>query len=113
MTPADLTEYRETLGFNKLQMAELLGVSGPAISLWESGKNPMPRILVKLVAVLKSLDFMLGRPDKAEGVPRGFCQCGCGQATAVNTRNQTAKGWIRGEHRAFISGHNIKAEKRA
>ena len=38
----------------------------------------------------------------------GLCQCGCGQATAVARCGNSAKGWVKGEHRRFVSGHNSR-----
>lgn len=39
-------------------------------------------------------------------VPYGYCQCGCGQRTAINKHNAVSKGWIKGEPRKYIRGHH-------
>jgi hypothetical protein len=41
-----------------------------------------------------------------ESIPVGLCQCGCGRKTKVNHRTSTHKGWIKGQPRRFITGHN-------
>jgi len=41
-------------------------------------------------------------------IPRGLCQCGCGEKTTVNTRNKTATGEVKGEPRWFIAGHSSR-----
>jgi hypothetical protein len=37
--------------------------------------------------------------------PKGFCGCGCGQATTVARVNHASRGWIKGEPIRFIRGH--------
>ena len=47
------------------------------------------------------------RPDIAPAeVPFGLCHCGCGRKTRISTRNDPTKGWIKGQPRRFLSGHN-------
>lgn len=36
---------------------------------------------------------------------RGLCECGCGQRTAIARWTNTAKGWIRGQPKRFVNGH--------
>lgn len=38
--------------------------------------------------------------------PYGFCQCGCGEKTVINTVNDKTKGWVIGEPRKFIRFHH-------
>lgn len=38
-------------------------------------------------------------------IPLGICQCGCGQATAVATRNNAAAGHVKGQPVKFRRGH--------
>lgn len=35
----------------------------------------------------------------------GLCECGCGQLTAIAQWTNTAKGWVRGEPKRFVNGH--------
>jgi hypothetical protein len=39
-------------------------------------------------------------------IPLGTCQCGCGQSTTIATKTTTREGWIKGQPKRFISGHN-------
>lgn len=41
-----------------------------------------------------------------ENIPYGYCHCGCGGKTRISTTSSTEKGWVRGEPRRFINGHN-------
>jgi len=43
-------------------------------------------------------------------IPKGFCQCGCGQKTIINPRNQINVGWIKGEPRHFLKGHHNRGK---
>lgn len=43
---------------------------------------------------------------QAQDIPLGLCQCGCGGRTTVATANYPRKGWIKGQPKRFISGHN-------
>lgn len=38
----------------------------------------------------------------------GFCQCGCGGKTKIAPRTEHKFGWIKGEPRMFLRGHNHK-----
>ena len=37
-----------------------------------------------------------------------YCQCGCGEITKINTENDKEKKWIKGQHKRFIYGHQLK-----
>lgn len=39
-------------------------------------------------------------------IPRGLCQCGCGEPTRVPAKNNAHFGWVKGEPLRFIRGHN-------
>jgi hypothetical protein len=39
-------------------------------------------------------------------IPKGLCQCGCGQKTRVSASGSTEKGWIKGEPRRFLHTHH-------
>ena len=45
-------------------------------------------------------------PEKE--IPCGYCQCGCGQKTLINERTRPRNGYIKGEPRNFLCGHNAK-----
>lgn len=36
----------------------------------------------------------------------GLCECGCGKPTAIALRNCKRWGWIKGEPKRFVKGHN-------
>lgn len=38
-------------------------------------------------------------------VPYGYCQCGCGERTVVNTRADRRRGWFIGQPRKYLLGH--------
>jgi len=38
-------------------------------------------------------------------IPKGFCQCGCGEKTNIADRNRLDRGWIIGEPLKVIKGH--------
>ena len=44
MTPEEIKEARESLGLNKKQMAERLGVDRDTYYKWEAGKRSLPAI---------------------------------------------------------------------
>src|SRR3990170_5367116 len=44
-------------------------------------------------------------------VQQGHCQCGCGRITKTNRVNDSSHGWTKGEHKRFISGHNLTSLK--
>lgn len=44
---------------------------------------------------------MLGDP-----IPYGYCQCGCGEMTAIIPKTDTLRGYVKGEPRKFRAGHN-------
>lgn len=41
-------------------------------------------------------------------IPKGYCQCGCGQKTNLATRNNPKRGYIKGEPTFFLPGHCFK-----
>jgi len=44
----------------------------------------------------------------SEAIPKGYCQCGCGQKTRISTHNDTNKGWIKGQPLLYIAGHGSR-----
>lgn len=47
--------------------------------------------------------FLLG--DVME-IPLGLCQCGCGEKTSLSKQNETSRGYVKGQPKKFICGHN-------
>lgn len=45
-------------------------------------------------------------------VPYGYCQCGCGERTAIAKTTANREGIKTGEHRRFVQGHNSKTPER-
>lgn len=45
-------------------------------------------------------------------VPFGFCWCGCGEKTKIAPYNRKATGWVEGEPRRFLRGHQFKLKQR-
>jgi hypothetical protein len=41
-------------------------------------------------------------------IPKGFCACGCGGRTRIATQTRADIGHVKGEHVAFINGHNSR-----
>lgn len=39
-------------------------------------------------------------------VPYGYCQCGCGRKTEASKYTSAAHGWIKGQPRKHVRGHN-------
>lgn len=39
-----------------------------------------------------------------------LCECGCGLQAPIANRNRKEMGWIKGQSKRFISGHNTKGE---
>lgn len=44
--------------------------------------------------------------DSSKNVPPGYCHCGCGEKTAIATRNFRSQGIKAGEPLRFVRGHN-------
>lgn len=36
----------------------------------------------------------------------GLCRCGCGQATVLSPKTCRREGWVKGEPRLYVRGHN-------
>src|SRR5690606_36012676 len=45
-------------------------------------------------------------------IPRGYCQCGCGEKTTLASKTVTSKGWVKDEPVLFINGHNARLRTR-
>jgi hypothetical protein len=44
-------------------------------------------------------------------INNGYCWCGCGQQSVINTENDSSKGWIKGQPRKYIKGHRKTTPK--
>jgi hypothetical protein len=44
--------------------------------------------------------------------PSGICECGCGQRTPLARATNQERGWAKGEHIRFVSGHNSNMPER-
>lgn len=49
----ELKTRRETLGMTQGDLADLMGVTTPAISRWEAGKRRLPKMAVLLLAYIE------------------------------------------------------------
>jgi hypothetical protein len=45
-------------------------------------------------------------------IPEGYCQCGCGKRTKPYINNHKKRGYVKGEHPAYLPGHWNKAVKK-
>lgn len=45
-------------------------------------------------------------------VSSGLCQCGCGQPTRIADRNNTVRGYVKGQPRPFLRGHRARRQDR-
>jgi hypothetical protein len=45
--------------------------------------------------------------EEVSQIPLGLCQCGCGAKTKISTSNDARHGYIKGQHRKYISGHEV------
>lgn len=50
--------------------------------------------------------------QRVRPVEPGTCQCGCGGALQVAKKTRASRGIKKGEFPSFISGHNIKVERK-
>lgn len=39
-------------------------------------------------------------------IPVGLCQCGCGQTTQIAQWSRAARGWVKGQPKRYVMGHN-------
>lgn len=53
------------------------------------------------------MDNRLGWIDP-DTIPYGFCKCGCGQQTAIETRYRPGRMYTKGQPRKYLRGHNRK-----
>jgi hypothetical protein len=43
-------------------------------------------------------------------IPRGLCQCGCGEKTKLAYQNNTRLGWVLGQPISYINGHQGRSK---
>lgn len=46
-------------------------------------------------------------------IKSGFCQCGCGQQTAISPRNDATLGYVKGQPFRFVPSHSQRVTRRA
>lgn len=44
-------------------------------------------------------------------IPKGLCQCGCGERTRISTSSNAKRGWVRGEPVRFRQGHHSRIKE--
>lgn len=54
MTPSQLIQLREKLGWSQNRLAENLGVNRSTVHRWEKGMRRIPAIAEKLLAIIAS-----------------------------------------------------------
>lgn len=72
------------------------------------GPNPQSTFLGGTIMSYSEI-IINGCPVKL--IPLGDCACGCGQKTSVSHRNAKCWGWIKGQPKRFIHGHNERGKK--
>lgn len=65
MTPETLKSTRLSLGLTQVQLAKKLGVTGRAVSMWETGMRKVPKPIILLLAMLKMLDQQKEKSDNS------------------------------------------------
>lgn len=67
-----IKDLRKSRGLDQAQMGAVIGISGPAVSKWETGKSePDIKVLVFLCDYFKiSADYLLGRTEYKDFVWR-------------------------------------------
>lgn len=64
---------------------------------------------MSLAQYLKNAEAMGLKPWEPMGdIPKGLCQCGCGEQTSIATKNSFARGNIRGLPIRFRLGHSTR-----
>ena len=46
-----------------------------------------------------------------QGTTAKLCECGCGQPAPISPGNDNQGGWLKGQPKKFIRGHNIKNDR--
>jgi hypothetical protein len=49
--------------------------------------------------------------ESTSTIPVGFCQCGCGQRTAIAHKNYPERGWVKGQPLKFLPNHRQLLER--
>lgn len=69
---------------------------------WPGGALTPRTVARKVVAPVQNHDT----PNN-NLIPYGYCQCGCGEKTAIAPKTDRSHGYIKGEPRRFVLGHHI------
>lgn len=43
-----------------------------------------------------------------DNIPYGYCHCGCGHRTDLAKKTRSEAGWVKGQPKRFIKGHNAR-----
>ena len=90
-------EAREKAGLSTLEVAKRIGVSQPAVTNWDNGtKSPSIDTLCKLADLYcVSTDYLLGRDDPVEAIPRNEEFISAGMLRALNGKPvwDEKRGW--------------------
>ena len=97
-------EAREKAGLSTLEVAKRIGVSQPAVTNWDNGtKSPSIDTLCRLADLYcVSTDYLLGRDEPVEAIPRNEAFISAGTLRALNGKPvwDESKGWgiVNGVH---------------
>ena len=90
-------EARERAGLSTLEVAKRIGVSQPAVTNWDNGtKSPSIDTLCKLADLYcVSTDYLLGRDEPVESIPRNEEIISAGMLRALNGKPvwDEKRGW--------------------
>ena len=90
-------EARERAGLSTLEVAKRIGVSQPAVTNWDNGtKSPSIDTLCKLADLYcVSTDYLLGRDEPVESIPRNEEIISVGMLRALNGKPvwDEKRGW--------------------
>ena len=108
-------EARERAGLSTLDVAKRIGVSQPAVTNWDNGtKSPSIDTLCKLADLYcVSTDYLLGRNEPVESIPRNEEIISAGMLRALNGKPvwDEKRGWgiVNGIHDyvIFMDGSKI------
>src|SRR5438105_526870 len=54
----------------------------------------------------------MAKPIVPEGIPFGFCQCGCGNLAPIAKKSHRRSGHVRGQPVRFIHAHSSRIQPR-
>lgn len=91
-----LREAREARGLTGIALADLLGVSRQAVSLYEKGEvTPGPEVLDRLAQVLNVPEVFFRRPPRGAAIGTVFYRSFASATKAARTRAERRYGWLK------------------